>query len=195
MALPISSGISRFIRQPKPALTAAVLMLAAATSLEARALELSSQRQGWRISLDTPALVPVELVSAQQGYRYYGKTADGLHVSLHVEPLESPAVTHSDCREHYWKTAAPRLPQIDTASLNIQSGSRFEQVSYNYRLSHKGRTWDMPNTHLYFAINGLCADLHLGASPNYPGFQQLSNGIAASLQFETAPLLLQASNP
>ena len=157
-------------------------------------LELSSLEQGWQLKVATPELQTVAQSQTNGQFKYFGKTQDGLFISLHVASIPVAVQSHQECIDHYWPNRSPSSLQVDLASINFSERPTFEAVTYNYRISHAQRTWDIPNAHFYFAINGQCADLHVGASPRYPKFHQLIQILADSLQVSAKPLVAQVGS-
>lgn len=134
----------------------------------AQELALSSSAQDWSLSLKLPKLRAIDIYNSAERYRYFGKSDEGVFMSLHVEPVvASVPGSHQHCKSRYWTSEHEKLKEVQKGSVVFSSAPNYEQVSYDYTLSIRGQQFAMPNTHFYFLVgDDLCADLHLGASPN-----------------------------
>lgn len=130
------------------------------------ALTLSSAEQGWALQFNSPTLMDIEESSSERRYRFFGKSAEGFFLSLHVEPLFAETISAQSCWSKY-HAGGPHFPEIvDKQSVTIVLGD-IPEVHYQARLQFRGKELSMPNTHYYFIMNGHCADLHMAATPVY----------------------------
>ncbi len=182
------SSFSSVRTSPARRLIIGVSAAALMTSGVARAdtlIHLASPEQGWALQFEGPAIKTVEESSTETRYRFYGKTADGFFLSLHVEPLLAEEISPQACWAKYhggeWN-----LPEfVDKRSFETVS-SAIPEVHYSAKLKYKEKTLSMPNSHFYFTVNGYCADLHLAAKPGFdkPGrvaYDALTRALKSSL--------------
>lgn len=127
-------------------------------------IHLSSPEQGWALQFEGPAITPVEETSSVSRYRFYGKTAEGFFLSLHVEPLLAEEISPQSCWAKY-HAGGWNLPDfVDKSSFHTVVAA-IPEVHYSAVIRYKERSLSMPNSHYYFTVNGYCADLHLASKP------------------------------
>ena len=141
---------------------------------------LTSADQGWSTIIDAPELHNKNSSSSELAYSFSGSSDDGVFLSLHVGPLSQQNTTKTECRAHYQSVTSDIL-MIDRQTIKLEEFATLDSISYDAKIEYKNKVYDMPNTHFYFTLNGHCADLHVGASPNYKKFEQVVIDIRSSI--------------
>ncbi|MBS0210047.1 MAG: hypothetical protein JSS27_13950 [Planctomycetes bacterium] len=116
--------------------------------------------QGWRIEMDVPPLAQFMGESKGPAFIFRSATADGLNLSIFVEPPSGKILTHEACYQRYWPLAKQN-PIIDLDSVKVAQNDRYVKVSYECKVPQGTKTIQNRHVNYYFFYKGRFCDVHV----------------------------------
>ncbi|HMD54570.1 MAG TPA: hypothetical protein VKJ65_08485 [Phycisphaerae bacterium] len=128
-------------------------------------LRIGVPNQDWTITMMNPGLKALDRRVDGDLLALHGLPgANGVNLSLFVEPATSNGTNHTDAFNYYWSQMA-NGSLMDTNSMRIKKNEKFVIVGYTVQ--------GQPNVNYYFAFQGRWVDVHISKWPVEAGDDRL----------------------